>query len=160
MLRFSFLLALLFVAQISMAQEFPEFQPPPDVPAQGLDIPETEIITVDDVPHTEIYNYLSTAVAHVNTLPDTLTTDGNGTDLVQSESATQLFGYAKWMFSGTSARELLGETLAPIGLNLYGLLTLIIFMAIAWGTIRIALLIYRFVYYLVREILRVLPFVG
>lgn len=152
----------LFVSQVSMAQEppdFPSIDMPEPIERDIVDIPEVDIISPDEVPHSEVYNYLATAVANVNSLPDDLTSN-NGTSLIPNETGTQFMSYAKWMFSDTSARELLGNTLAPIGINLYILLTLIVFLAIAWATIRIALLIYRFVQYIVREILRLLPFVG
>lgn len=159
MLRANLIFCLFIIAFNVTAQDFPVMATPPEATREVLATPDIQIISVDDVPHSEIYNYLSTSVAHVNSLPDDLTSD-NGTSLIQNESATQLMAYTKWLFSDQSARELLGETLAPIGINLYLLLRLVIFMSIAWAAIRIATLIYRFVQYLVREILRVLPFVG
>jgi len=159
MLRASFIFCLFAIAFTVTAQDFPAMATPPAVTREALATPDIQIITVDDVPHSEIYNYLSTSVAHVNSLPDDLTTN-SGTSLIPSESGTQLMAYAKWLFSPQSARELLGETLAPVGIFLFSLLTLIVFMAIAWVAIRIATLIFRFVQYLIREILRVLPFVG
>lgn len=135
-----------------------ELQPIDDMVAT----PDTSGLTelTDLSQHSDIYNYLSTAVAAVNSLPDDLSMDNNGTSLLPAETATQLMGYAKWMFSGTSANELLGATLAPIGIELYILLTMIVFMAIAWITVKIALMIFNFVQYIVAWILRALPFVG
>jgi hypothetical protein len=155
-------ICFLLISQISFAQDVPDYPEgvvPEPIERDIVNIPEVDIISPDEVPHSEIYNYLATAVANVNSLPDDLTSN-NGTSLVPNETGTQLMSYAKWMFSDRSARELLGNTLAPIGINLYILLTLIVFLSIAWATIRIALLIYRFVQYIVREILRLLPFVG
>lgn len=161
MLRARLLFILFFVSTTVFAQ-FPEI-PEPDIELYEVEefaTPDAEYLLEPElVPHSEVYNFLSTAVANVNQLPEDLTSN-NGTSLIQNESATQLMSYAKWMFSDVSARELLGETLAPIGINLYLLLTLIVFLTIAWATLRIATLIFRFVLFIVREILRILPFVG
>jgi hypothetical protein len=119
--------------------------------------PNIAVFSADIVPHSEIYNYLSTAVAHVNSLPDEIN-KGNGQSLLADETATQMMSYAKWLFSPTSAQELLGATLAPIGINLFLLLTLLIFMAIAWTTIKIAVMIFKFVQWIVRWVLEIMPF--
>jgi len=147
-------------AQSISAQDIPSFPTPFSVDDFEIpSIPDFDGLTVDDVDHEALFNYMSEAVSKINSLPDSLF-DNFGDDVVANESATQLFGYAKWLFSGNSANELLGPTLAPIGINLYILLTLLIFLVIAWVTIRLALLIFRFVLFIIREILRALPFVG
>lgn len=121
-----------------------------------VETPNYAVFSADIVPHSDIYNYLSTAVANVNSLPDDIS-KGNGQALFNEETATQIFGYAKWLFSTTSANELLGETLAPIGINLFALLTLVIFMAIAWTFLRIAVFIFRLVQYVARWIAEIIP---
>lgn len=168
MLRISILIVVL-LATVSpgLAQDFPTMPTiaPPDLPTAPTPIvtptipAQDAVIGVDDVPHSEIYNFLATAVANVNSLPDDLSRP-NGTSLIPDETATQLFGFAKWLFSDAAARELLGDTLAPIGINLYILLSIVVVLAVVWVTLKIAVLIIRFVQYAAGWILRILPFVG
>jgi hypothetical protein len=138
------------------------FQPPmPDIPiAPEVEVTlEVEALDTDVIPKNEIYTFLATAVAEVNSMPDDLAVQG-GTELLPNESATQLFSYGRWLFSGSSATELLGETLAPIGINIYVYLTIMVVLASAYVTIRIATLIIRFVQYVVGWVLKVIPFIG
>lgn len=130
----------------------------PDV--QDIEIPPTvEIsegisITQDDIPHSELYLWLEQAVQYVNELPEDISM-GNGTSLIVDETATQLFSYAKWLFSTTAANETLGPTLAPIGVNIFAILTMLVFLAIAWVTVKIFSLIFRFVMYAINWIVRI-----
>lgn len=158
MLRISSLCLILWLSLSTVTAQVPN----PTIDYTVLATPEmvaTPNIAIFDpgnIPHSEIYNYLSTAVANVNSLQTDIST-GNGQSLVQNETATQMMGYAKWMFSATAAQELLGNTLYPIGINLFLLLTMLIFMAIAWTTLKIAVMIFHFVQWLVRWILEFIP---
>lgn len=160
MLRlFSGLLILFASVLTASAQEFPN----PTIDYTGLATPEMvetpniAVFSAEIIPHSDVYNYLSTAVAHVNSLPDEIN-KGNGQSLLADETATQMMSYAKWLFSPTSAQELLGNNLYPVGINLFLLLTMLIFLAIAWTTIKIAVMIFRFVQWIVRWILEIIPF--
>lgn len=108
-------------------------------------------IRIDD-----IISYLEQALGYLNNLPDNLTSDGN-TQYLPSETATQIMGYAKWLFSPNTAQELLGTTLAPIGINLYILLSILVILAVSWAFIKIIILILRFVQYIARWILDLIP---
>jgi len=141
--RILFILMLLFVPIATQAQDLP-FVDVPDVNsiAEGNDF--------------DLVEQMTEVLTQIQNLPSDIYTEVG----IETETATQLFGYAKWMFSNSSARELLGPTLAPIGIYLYTVLRVIVILAVSWASIRIALLIFRFVYFVIREILRVIPFVG
>ena len=104
----------------------------------------------------DIVALLEDAVGYVNSLPDHIT-ENEGIDYVPNETATTLFGYAKWLFSYNTAQELLGVSLAPMAVMLYYILGLVIILAIAWVTIKIVILILRFVQYIARWIIDLIP---
>lgn len=155
------IIVLLTIVSATSAQDIDY----PDVPEtyefdEFEDVPDTDIGALEDpalFPHSEVHDWLVEAVDNVNSLPDDLT-QVNGTSAVADETATQLFSYMRWMFSGASAREILGETLAPIGLNLYILLFMSVVLAAAWVTVRIVALLLRFVIFVIRRIIDVIPF--
>jgi len=96
----------------------------------------------------------SEAVGATDSLPDQL-----DDDVLTTETATQLFSYMKWLFSPTSARELVGETLAPILLNLY-LLVLIAFTFTAlWLTIQLIVWTWRLILFVVKWIIRIIELI-
>lgn len=90
----------------------------------------------------------------VDNLPDTL-----DPDLTPDETATQLFSYMKWLFQPSSASELLGETLAPIGLELYALVLLALTYVILWLTIRALVLTWRFFLFIVSWVIKLIELI-
>jgi hypothetical protein len=151
------LLVNLIVA-IIFFQPIPPIPDAPEIPLVEVTL-EVDALDTEVIPKNEIYTFLATAVAEVNSMPDDLAVNG-GTELLPNESATQLFSYGRWLFSGSSATELLGETLAPIGINIYVYLTIMVVLTSAYFTIRVAALIIRFVQYVVGWVLKVIPFIG
>lgn len=141
--RLLLILVLLFVSLATQAQDIPQVNIPDfNAIAEGNDF--------------DLVAQMTDVLNQIQSLPDDIFEEVG----IESETATQLFSYAKWLFSANSANELLGPTLAPIGIYLYTVLGATILLAISWAIIRIALLIFRFVYFIIREVLRVIPFVG
>lgn len=118
-------LIIFLVSQLAIAQE----------------LPEIEDLSVDQ----EISEVNST----LDSIPDRL-----DDELIPTETATQLFSYMKWLFSENVAQELLGETLAPILLNLYLLLLIAITFVTLWLTIRILVLGWRLILFIIEWIIR------
>ena len=117
--------------------------------AIAQDVPTVQDLNVDD----ELAEIDST----MSSIPDTLD-DG----IIPDETATQLFSYMKWLFSDTSANELLGATLAPILINFYVLLVIAFTFTAMWLTIRALVLAWRLVLFIIEWIIRILeliPFV-
>lgn len=128
-----------------------------DTPATGFTGDPTVFSDDDSWLHLEdMIAYLEDVLDYINSLPDNLTYF-NGTQYLPDETATQMIGYAKWLFSPTTANELLGETLAPIGINLFLLLTILVLLMITWAIVRVVVLILRFVRYVARWILDLIP---
>jgi hypothetical protein len=137
----------------------PTPSPTPSATPAITNTPNADFLNTDLIPSGDINDLLSTAVAYVNSLPDDITAP-SGISLIPDETATQLFGWAKWLFSADSANESLGLTLAPLALTLMVLLTLVVSMAIAYTTLKIAVFIYRLVTYVIQWILKFVPFIG
>jgi hypothetical protein len=91
------------------------------------------------------------------TTPDDL----SGVEL-PNETGTQLFSYAKWLFSPNSAREILGETLAPLAVDIFSYLGILISLAIIWAGIKVAVLAIKFLLFIadwIRKIIELIPFI-
>lgn len=101
-----------------------------------------------------VYGFLSTAAAEVNSIP------GQITGYIPQVDPGPLFGYVKWAASCVSAQELVGQTLSPIlchtiigvGLNLV--------LAGIFMSVRIVRLFIKVVNWIMKQILRVIPFMG
>ena len=150
--KFSYVVFIFSYAMLAMAQPIP---PLPNVPPTPTPyVMPTALPTTDPsvIPQNDVVGFLQTAVANVNAAPADL-----AGGYVPDETANQLFGYAKWMFSDASARELLGNSLAPIGMNVYILLGLTLFIGGAYASIRIGVLFIRFAQHLLRWIMEFIP---
>jgi hypothetical protein len=123
-------LILLIASQVVLSQE----------------VPTVEDLNIDDV----IGESQNTLDSIPNSLDD---------DLIPNETATQLFSYMKWFFSDTSARELAGDTLAPILINLYLYLFIAFTFATLWLTIRMLVLGWRLTLFIVGWIIRLLELI-
>lgn len=94
--------------------------------------------------------------AEVNAPPD-LSSVG-----LPEETGTQLFSYAKWLFYPSTAQELLGETLAPIAINLYVYLGIVIALAIIGAAIKTATLALKFLLFIadwIRKLIELIPII-
>ena len=79
-----------------------------------------------------------------------------------NETGLQLFSYAKWLFSPAATRELLGETLSPIALNLYAYLGIVIALAVIGASVKVATLALKFLLFIadwIRKIIELIPFI-
>lgn len=150
----SLLISLLIM--ISQAS-FPDIEIP--TPYATMEVESMEIIPADIVPRSDIYNFLATAVAEVNTLPDDLS-DVNGVNIVPDESATQLISYSKWLLSPATLNEIVSPKFSPIAVNVYILLMLYVVGFSTWLTVKMVTTLIKFVQYIVSWLLRIIPFVG
>lgn len=113
------------------------------------DIPSVESLGIDQV--------IAESRNTLNTLPDQL-----DDDMMPAETATQLFAWLRWIFSDTGARELFGSTLAPIAINLYVMLGIVVSFTVLWLTIRALVLAWRFIMWVADWIIKLfelIPFV-
>lgn len=90
---------------------------------------------------------LAESQAGVDSLPDTL-----DDKLIPQETATQLFAYMKWVFA--SSDELVGTTLAPILDDFYNLIFIIFSFVVMWLAIRLAILGWRIMLFILEWIIR------
>lgn len=102
-----------------------------------------------EVPESEVYNYLATANANVQSVPQDLSDPGIA--VLPAENGGELFGYAKWVTSGAAAAEVFGP-FSLIVTHLGAAITLVIFLAIVYVAIFLATLIIRFVTWIIRKI--------
>lgn len=115
------------------------------------------ITLVLTVPRSDMYGSMATAAANVNQLPDEIRRAG-GQNLVPSIDLTRLFAMAKWLFSFNTANELLGRTLAPIGVELYIIFYFVIILTSIWFLVNLIVLIIKGVVWIVNQILKIIPF--
>jgi hypothetical protein len=80
-------------------------------------------------------------------------------DLIPNETATSLFSYMKWMFSDTSAKELVGETLSPILINLYVWFLIAITFTTIWLIVRFVIFLWRFVLWVISWIIKLVELI-
>lgn len=115
------------------------------------------ITLVVTVPRSDMYASMATAAANVNQLPDEIRMSA-GQNLVPRPDLTRLFGMAKWLFSLNTANELLGRTLAPIGVELYIIFFFVIILTSIWFLINLIVLIIKGVIWIINQILKIIPF--
>lgn len=109
------------------------------------------------VPSGPIYEWLSTSVANVNSLPADLASP-NGVSLLPNVDGRQLFAYTKWLFSSASAEETLGPTFAPFAVHSFAYFVLVVFTTSVYVTITLVAWLVRGVIWLVSKIRHFLPF--
>lgn len=117
-------------------------------------------VEIEDQMESDLYKNMATAAAIVDKLPEQISKAGpNGQTLAQAMAgAKQVFGYIKWLFSPNSAQELLGRSLAPIGINVLVIFTMIVALSAIYIAINIAVYIVKFATWVISQILKLLPF--
>lgn len=155
------LLSMILLLQ-PLPPDIPDVPQPPDeisFETNNLSGDVETITNTDIIPKSDVYNFLATAVDNINALPDDPTFI-NGVPLLPDDTATQLFSYLKWVFSSNSAREMLGETLAPIALPLWTLLLIYVVTYSISLTVFLVSVIRRFVAYIICVSLKLIPGFG
>ena len=109
------------------------------------------------IPRSDMYMSMATAAANVNRLPDEIRRPG-GQSLIPSSDVSQLFAWAKWLFSLNTAQELLGQTLAPIGIELFIIMNFVVILTAIWFLINLIVLIIKAVIWIINQILKIIPF--
>lgn len=145
-------LLLMLVAIPAAAQTATPTPTPTNTPWATLSAPE--YVMTMTVPSADIYQVLSTANANIQQMPASI----NSTGGVNVDNATQLFGYARWLFSPTAAAELLGQTFAPFAITFFFVLVTTIALATVYFLVWFVILIVRVVLWVVNQILKIVPF--
>jgi hypothetical protein len=119
--------------------------------------PAPNIIDVDDNVESDLYASMATAAAIFNKLPEEISKAGpSGQNLTQAMAgAKQVFGYVKWLFSPNSAQELLGRSLAPIGINVLAVFTMIVALTAIYIAINIIVYTVKFIIWVVNQIIKI-----
>lgn len=117
-------------------------------------------IELDNAVEGDLYSSMATAAAVVNSLPEQINNAApGGQSLVDAMAgAKQVFGYIKWLFSPNSAQELLGRSLAPIGINILVIVTMIVALTAIYIAINTIVYIVKFVIWLITQALKLVPF--
>jgi len=110
-----------------------------------------------EVPQGDMYNYLATANANLESAPENLTNPGVA--VLPNQNGSQLFAYAKWITSAGAADEVFGP-FGPIVTHIGAAVILIIFLAIVYFIIFLVTLIIRFVGWLITKVTQVVPGLG
>jgi len=108
------------------------------------------------VPDEELSNQMATQAANTNNLPDDISRPLNDQAVVQSVDLTPLFGFVKWLFSANTANELLGRTLAPLGLSIFTLFMITVVMIVIYILVFTIVTGIKFFWWVVNNILRMI----
>ncbi len=119
--------------------------------------------TSNQIEATELnafYEQLREAADRINGLPDEIQKAGpSGQKLSDTTAGVgQIAGYVKWLFSANSAQELLGKTLAPIGINVLVIFVMTVAMVAIYIAINIVVFTIKMIVWLVNQILKLIPF--
>lgn len=101
---------------------------------------------------------LQDAVNQLNTLSEDLTSI-NGVSILPDPDPL-VFGYAKWLLSGTVIRELVGPTLAPIGTGMLILMIAVVFLTASHVTLYVATMFISFARCAIKFVLQFIPGFG
>jgi hypothetical protein len=117
-------------------------------------------IDIDEDTQLDLNRSMATAAAVVNKLPEEISKSGpGGQTLAQAMAGSkQVFGYIKWLFSPNSAQELLGRSLAPVGINILVIFTMIVALTAIYIAINIVVYIIKFVVWIITQMLKLVPF--
>lgn len=108
------------------------------------------------VPDEELHNLMATQAANTNSLPDDISRPVNNQSIVQDVDLRPLFGLVKWLFSANAAQELLGPTLAPLGLSIFTLFMITVIMIGVYLLVFVITIGIRFYWWVTNNILRMI----
>lgn len=120
--------------------------------------------TINADTKSDLYRAMATAASQVNGMPEQIQASGqNGQSVIPNTSgAIQMFGYIKWLLSPASIQELMGKTLAPLGVNVFVVFVITITMAGLYIAINMIVLIVRgvmWVYSWIIKLIELIPFI-
>ena len=106
-----------------------------------------------DVPdeHSDIYNYLSTAAAEIEQLPE------NFGGYIPDPNIGYMMGYIKWGLSCVSLHEVLGETFGTFFCHASVGVILLVIMTVVWVSVTIIMLIIRLVLKVIKFVASFIP---
>lgn len=120
--------------------------------------PAPQLIFTLTVPAQTFYESMATAAANVEQMPDDIRIAPDGTNLLDTANVATLFGYVKWLFSDNSAREIFGNTLAPLWILFFVILTINIVLTTVYFLVWFVVLIVRGIVWIINQILKFIPF--
>jgi hypothetical protein len=121
----------------------------------------TPLPTLDaPVDESDAYGFLATAAANLNTLPDDPGAPSGMSFSNTAASSGEIFSYGKWLFSSTSAMELLGPQLGPLGIKVATALGIVILFATIDLILRFVVVLVKGIVWLVQQIIKFIPFIG
>jgi len=118
------------------------------------DTPTITPTSYGSVPDEELSNLMATQASNTNTLPDDISHPIGNQSIVQDVDLTPLFSYVKWLFSANTAQELLGPTLAPLGLSIFTLFLITVIMIAVYLVVFAITIGIRFYWWITNNILR------
>lgn len=142
--RVSIIVAMLLLTLPALAQ-----LPPPT--AQPT-------LIVPTVPVQEINNTFTGAADQLNELPTDITKP-SGQSILPTSDPTILFGYVKWLFNYSTAAELLGARLAPLGMSFYSLIIIAFTFTTLYMVLNALVLTIRFVIWIISLIMRLIELI-
>lgn len=107
----------------------------------------------------EVSDFLSTAVANVNALPDDISAPG-GVAVLPGSDASIVFNYGKWMLSAAAAEELVGPTLSPFIVHFGVAISLVVILGGVYLTFTLVVTLVRGIIWLVQQAIKFIPFLG
>lgn len=115
-------------------------------------------VTTPQLPTENLINGLATAENNLNQVPENLT-NPSGQPLLPANNGATVFSYARWLFSAPVGRELFGP-FALIFDSIAAVLTVLIVLALIYVAIQVAVLLVRFIVWIVTNVLKLIPFFG
>lgn len=124
----------------------------------------TAIPTLENLPtsdnleryHQNVYDNLNTAVANINSLPAQM--DSQLPDI--NENLTLFAGYGRWISSGVSLQEILGQKIYPIGVHIFYAFAIVVFLSTIRMIIWVVEMAIRVARWIIESILKIIPFIG
>lgn len=141
------------VAAVFFSLPVPTFPPIPSPTPIPTSAPIQLQATVD-VPTNHMYDFLATAEGNLQSAPEDISNPG--VPILPNQDGSQIFGYAKWLLSSSTAEELFGPFGTPV-LHISAMISLVIFLAIIYFIVFLVSYILRFVIRIVQAVLELLP---
>jgi len=107
---------------------------------------------IPDITDLNIDGTIADSTNALNELPEQI-----NPEVLPAETATQFFGYIKWIFANSD--ELVGATLAPILNSLYLLVFTGFTFVTIWLTIRVLVLGWRITLFIIEWVIKILELI-
>jgi hypothetical protein len=147
------LIILSLVVSLLAQPPVPTFPPVPS-PTPIASLTPMAIQATVAVPHSDIYNFLATVESGLGSAPENITNPG--LPVLPGTQGAELFGYAKWILSASTAYEVFGF-LGVVVVHLAARLTLMLFLAALGLLILLVTFVLKFIIWIVFKIRAIFP---